>query len=261
MTSNSLVERAKNFGQYYLQLTVPIYYAYKHFMAAGNGLQFPAKADTDICVEAYQSSANSFLYILLHRYIAPGKSFAHHTHALASLKEAERLKVPTVFIIRNPHEAISSRLTRFGGSVTPCVLHYISLYQFVLESEFPFLVIDFEEIKSDLMGITEKLSNYLGSDSSFSLKEVEKMKQEIFDEIDEHYEEFSTVEKSASPNVDRAEQKAQAAALVTNHPQFTKAEHLYNELYKKSTYLNPEELGRKFRQATSDHGRLLLDKE
>lgn len=62
--------------------------------------------DTDIVIEGYPRSANTFAVAAFE--IAQGKpsKIARHTHAIAQLKRAAALKLPTLVIIREPEQAI-----------------------------------------------------------------------------------------------------------------------------------------------------------
>lgn len=68
------------------------------------------RANTDLCIEGYQRSANSFFYRVVRR-CNPKLRIAHHLHAIAQFKRAIRYGIPAVALIRNPTDTVSSLLT------------------------------------------------------------------------------------------------------------------------------------------------------
>lgn len=77
-------------------------FGYKH--------KFPDKT-TDLQVDGYQRSGNTFSSSLV-RELFPGKRIVSHFHAVSTLKVAQRLKVPTIIVIRHPEGAIASSIVK-----------------------------------------------------------------------------------------------------------------------------------------------------
>ena len=89
-----------------------------------NNKNFLCNKSTDLCLEAYPSSANSFLCRVL-KYSNKGLKIGQHTHSIANIKIALKYNIPVVAIIRNTLDAISSRVVRFNKKVERCTMEYI----------------------------------------------------------------------------------------------------------------------------------------
>ena len=63
---------------------------------------------TDLCVEGFPRSANSFTVSAIQSAQPQSLSVAHHTHVPANAIRATRLRIPTLILIRNPGDAIIS---------------------------------------------------------------------------------------------------------------------------------------------------------
>ena len=83
---------------------------------AGEDNDFLCRKNSDLCVEAYPSSANSFLCRLI-RYSIKNLKIGQHTHTIANIKIALKYNIPVVTIIRDPLDAISSRAVRFNKEI------------------------------------------------------------------------------------------------------------------------------------------------
>ncbi|MBB4062406.1 hypothetical protein [Salinibacter ruber] len=94
----------------------------KWFVGARPGLYFPifrrrsgyddllVDDTTDICIEGYPRSANSFAVgAFEHAQSAPVR-VAHHTHVPANPMRACERGVPTLVLIRDPHDAVVSHV-------------------------------------------------------------------------------------------------------------------------------------------------------
>lgn len=203
--------------------SIPLYYLSKK--VSNNG-QYPTQPEDNLCVEGYPSSANSFLFVLL-KNLNNQLNFAHHTHAVASLKCAFRLGVPVVFIIRKPEDAIASRIARFDDNLTFCLLHYISLYRFVKRNETRICVVRFEDIKSNLENVLAEISRFSHLDFTIADKQVLNMTDQTFQEIKQHYIRRDAEERSATPSEDRETKKNRIKMDVISHPLFNTAEELF----------------------------------
>lgn len=103
--------------------------------------------DTDLCLEGYPSSANSFLYNLVH-VARPTLLVAHHTHAIANLRLAQRHGVPTAVIVRDPLEAVASRIVRFDTEPTLALEEYVEFYSFVAANREATCIVEFSRFVS-----------------------------------------------------------------------------------------------------------------
>lgn len=77
--------------------------------------------DTEICIEGFPRSANSFL-LWFFRRANPGVVAAHHLHVAGNVLAAQARGLPTVVLLREPAEAAASLWGGLGGRVGPGVL-------------------------------------------------------------------------------------------------------------------------------------------
>lgn len=111
--------------------------------------QYSALADarTELCIEGYPSSGNSFA-LLTAIDVWPGLPIASHRHCVAAVKRALALEVPTLIVIRDPWDAIASYIVRFGAPVDRAVLEYRDFYCWVARDARPTLI-DFDLMLAD----------------------------------------------------------------------------------------------------------------
>lgn len=99
---NSLEHRARSFIKRHPALYFPL------SRMQGTKDQRLVYKHTDLCVEGFPRSANSFVAGMIGS--SQGKDFqlAHHTHAPAQIIRACKLNVPTLVLIRKPIDAVIS---------------------------------------------------------------------------------------------------------------------------------------------------------
>jgi hypothetical protein len=98
----------------------PLQFRFKTFLGTRPYLYFPfyrlknGGADllvdetTDLCVEGFPRSANSFTVSAIESVQPTPLSIAHHTHVAANAIRATRLRIPTLILIRDPGDAMIS---------------------------------------------------------------------------------------------------------------------------------------------------------
>jgi hypothetical protein len=108
---------------------------------------------TQICIEGYRRSANSFS-VRMFRMANNGVHVAHHTHSTANIGRALRYGIPTVVLIRNPVDAITSAvIAQARGDIDDEVCRYLKFYHWVeprvdavVIAEFQTVVTDFNQV-------------------------------------------------------------------------------------------------------------------
>ena len=110
--------------------------------------RFPniAAADTDICIEGYPRSGNTY-FVSAFLGWNRGLSAAHHTHLAGSAKYALMRDIPTVILIRGPEDAVSSVLVWDGLlNTTVALASYIHFYHSLWKHREHFLALSFDEV-------------------------------------------------------------------------------------------------------------------
>jgi len=101
------------------------------------------------CIEGYPRSGNTYVYATVTLMTSEATEIAHHLHCSAQLKEAIRLRVPTLFVARAPSECIASYIVREQIPIRRAIVQYLRLYRFVFAHREHLTVIDFNKAMSD----------------------------------------------------------------------------------------------------------------
>lgn len=100
--------------------------------------------DTQICIEGFPRSANSFMTLFFSHW-NPDVKTAHHAHLPVQIRIAARRKIPAIVVIRPPLDAIVSLLVR-EKNLYPWVAikTYILFYKMIEQYRSYFILADFE---------------------------------------------------------------------------------------------------------------------
>lgn len=178
------------------------------------------RRSTDLCIEGYESSGNSFSYAILR--VANGKlRIAHHCHSVANLKLALHYGVPAVCLIRHPEAAISSRLARFGGTREDAVREYIDFHRFILRHIDSLVIVTFEELTQDTQRFLERLRQEAAVDLPFD--DVEELKERAVRRMKERSSLWGAPEVISLPLETRETSKAQIQQELRNCPDYREA--------------------------------------
>lgn len=177
--------------------------------------------DTDLCIEGYQSSANSFIYNVF-RILRPDLKIAHHTHSVANVQRALSRRIPTLIVFRDPAEAVPSMAARFRPSLEASVHRYVRFYRFPPLHSGSLILANFEEV-------TEWFEE--------TVRRVQKRTELSFGEFDlwqtvEHIREWSKKYGSEAqmslPRSERQERKDWLRHRPRESPQFRMATTLHS---------------------------------
>ena len=119
---------------------------------------------TEMVIEGYPRSGNTFAVVAFRQAQGRKVEIAHHLHAASQIKQAARLGVPAIVLIREPSEAILSLVVRDPhASVRWALRSYIRFYSTV----FPYLektvVAPFETVTSDLASVIRMVNTRYGT--------------------------------------------------------------------------------------------------
>ena len=147
----------------------------------GSGCHKYCCEETDICIEGYPSTANTFVYNVFSRKYN-NKRISHHTHSIANIKRAINYGIPTIILCRKPKEAVASRCIRFDIDTREALLQYAEFYKYVNNVRSKLLISGF---KKSTYGIERLLKDFeifsgLNVDDNESIFEVkERVKEHI----------------------------------------------------------------------------------
>ncbi len=143
---------------------------------AANGLLFPllgvnrwllrqaVTGATDVCLEGYPRSGNSFTWHAFRGW-NPGARIAHHLHTPLQIKRAVRLGVPCAVLIRPPLDPVASVLAmdRERISGTAGYESYIRFYSRALPVHDRVVVAPFAEVTKDPATMIRRLNTTFGT--------------------------------------------------------------------------------------------------
>lgn len=124
---------------------------------------------TDVCIEGFPRSANSYAVDAFMRQNRDAR-VAHHLHAPFQVRRAVRLEVPCCLLVRAPLPAITSVLAMYRDRLSPaaCCRSYIRFHRAVLPLRDRVVVCRFEEVIAEPAVLVERLNRRYGT--SFAAK-------------------------------------------------------------------------------------------
>jgi len=188
--------------------------------------------DTDMCLEGYPGSANSFLFNVL-SYLKPSLKIAHHTHSIANIRLSLKYNTPTLIIIRRPQDAITSRILRFESNFELSILEYLWFYQFVLQYNKRFLIVTFEEVTNNTSNVLSKIENLISS--RIKVEDLKSAKEHTFSSIRELSKKRGKPNSAGLPSKKRKTQKKELEIKLLKYSKFQTIIDIYDQLVKKNT--------------------------
>ncbi len=132
--------------------------------------------ETDICIEGFPRSANSFAVAAFRHAQDEPVSIAHHNHVPAPVLTAVRRGIPTVVLIRDPVEAVISfrglllqiaatndEEKAFHVSYALRLKAWISFYETIKPVADRIVIAPFEEVTDDFGGVIDRVNKRFGT--------------------------------------------------------------------------------------------------
>jgi hypothetical protein len=146
----------------------------------------PVGADTELVVEGYPRSANSFAIAAIRRAQDRPLAIAHHQHVPAQVVAGAKSRIPTLVLIREPDQAVLSFVIREPfHTLDQAFRHYIRFYGRVLPFRDAVLVVTFDEVTSDFGAVMRHLNQKFGS-SFIEFHHTEENVRKCFEDIERH---------------------------------------------------------------------------
>lgn len=122
-------------------------------------------SDTEIVIEGFPRSANTFAVVAFEHAQRRHVSIAHHLHAPAQVLRAVALDIPAIVLIREPVAAVISLLIRDPRlSAYQAVLDYVSFYSSIVRIRDRFVVGDFADVTKNYGAVIERVNQLFGTD-------------------------------------------------------------------------------------------------
>jgi hypothetical protein len=125
----------------------------------GRSARRRVKPGTDIVIEGYPRSGNSFALSAFKLAQSQPVEVAHHLHAPAQVIAAARRRIPTLVLIRHPDDAVISQLIR-DPYLTPrqAFRDYTRFYRRLLPFRDSFVLARFDSVTEDFGSVTRAVN-------------------------------------------------------------------------------------------------------
>lgn len=204
------------------------------YVRGGQSGRFCASS-TDLCIEGFMSSANTFAFNALY-CVRPDLDIARHKHVVANLKRAVEHEVPTVILFRDPDDCIPSAVSRFRPSLAEAIQRYLYFYQYVVdEMKSDILLVSFEEMTQEVEATIRRISSFAAFDvDTDRLEGVEERAKERIRCRTKRRE--KTTERISLPKEEREKKKNKIREELVRHSKYEDVRDLYcqvQDLHKK----------------------------
>ncbi|HEX2089551.1 MAG TPA: hypothetical protein VHI54_06455 [Actinomycetota bacterium] len=181
---------------------------------------FPVDRETDIVIEGFPRSGNTFAYTAFLMAQSRPVRAAGRVHAPAQLIAAARWGIPGIVLIRHPDEAIPSFLIRHPRTgVRQAIRGWLRFYAPLRPYLNRFVVATFDQATRNLGQVIETVNDRFGTDFT-PFRHTEENVRKVWEAIDRDYRtrvgegaEFDRIVARPSPR--REEQRRQVRELYS----------------------------------------------
>jgi hypothetical protein len=181
----------------------------------------------DLCIEGYPASGNSYAYNLI-RLARPELTISHHCHSIANLKLALKYNVPAVAVIRQPLDAVASRIVRFQAEPNNALREYEAFAHFLLKHRQSLLLLTFDEVVHDTAAMLDRVSSFSGI--ALQVESVAALQSQTQQYMEEWSRARDRGDAAALPREGRNQQKAKVQAQLQQTPALKRAHNLWQQL-------------------------------
>ncbi len=122
------------------------------------------EADTELVIEGFQRSGNTFAVIAFEVAQPEAVKLAHHLHAAAQIVAAVRMGIPTLVLIRDPDESVLSHMVREPGiTVRQSLANWVRFYDPVVSLMDRVVMADFLDVTSDFGRVVRDVNTRFGT--------------------------------------------------------------------------------------------------
>jgi len=188
------------------------------------------RSDSDICIEGFQRSGNTFFHFAFKRWNR-GCKRAHHTHSVGQVLRAIQLGKPTIVLIRNPADAVSSLLVKdLNLEVGNALKSYIDFYAKLAPLHMHFVIGKFEDVIDQPGILIQKINEKYDTDFHFKTlteKNKDRYKQ-IIQNANATRESTSAWQRSSVPSEAKNEAKRKVKEAIEKNPLFVESQKIYH---------------------------------
>jgi len=123
-------------------------------------MRSPVTKSSDIVVEGFPRSSNTFLTVALKALLGEGFSIANHYHSSAQFSLGYKLKKPMVLVVREPLNCLVSNLLYYPSRSRKEVIDDYILFHENLKQYLPnIFVVDFNDVTTNPVGLIAEISD------------------------------------------------------------------------------------------------------
>jgi hypothetical protein len=142
---------------------------------------------TQLVIEGFPRSANTFAVWAFRQAQPEDVRVAHHFHYPAQVVRAAQWQIPTLVLIREPREAVTSLIMRdASASLEQALRHYVSFYKTVTHYRDACVLGLFEEVIGDYGAVIEQVNSRFGTHFAV-FNHTEENVGKVFSRIEERH--------------------------------------------------------------------------
>lgn len=211
----------------YPYLFNPLYYVF----APKTHKNLLINKNTDLVIEGFPRSANTFAVVAFTMSQKKLFSIAHHLHVESQILEGVRKEIPVMVLIREPSAAVRSLVVRHPLiNINYALNQYIRFYSIVNKIKDKVLIADFKDVITNYGNIIERINYKYNADFGL-FDHIEKNVERVYSEIDRinNAKNSGMETHNARPRNQRNKLYKQIT-LEFNYSKLKSAQSLYNSL-------------------------------
>jgi len=197
----------------------------------GDGYGKLAYSETEVVIEGFPRSANTFAFLAFKLSQKENLKIAHHKHSITQLLLAKQYNIPTILLIRHPEQAVVSFVIR-----EPCISlksafkYWIIFYKKLLKYKEFLVIADFEEVTTDFGKVIERVNQRF--DTQFEkFEHTTKNIEQCFEKM-EAYQNQVNENSIARPSLER-KQKKEELRIKLSDPSLQSLKREANQIYNR----------------------------
>jgi hypothetical protein len=124
----------------------------------------PVERDTDVVIEGFPRSANTFAVIAFELAQPNAIRIAHHLHVPSQVIAAAQWGIPSLVLVRDPEEVVLSVVQLWPHiSLEQALKDYVRFHRCILPYRERFVVASFEETTTDFGAVIRRLNARFGT--------------------------------------------------------------------------------------------------
>jgi hypothetical protein len=155
------VTRNRSYSKFlpYLVGNYPTLFYPLNTLYKGKETKRAVRHDTEITIEGFPRSGNSFAVCAFKFGQQRPVAVAHHMHVPAQVIQSVRFDIPTCVLIRQPEEAIRSMVLKYPGiPLRFALLGYALFYETCMRYQGHFVAASFEQVVADFGAVIDRIN-------------------------------------------------------------------------------------------------------